>query len=468
LRQVSGNLRELFDLSADAVLGASLRSVIGERQLALFRSHVATTADLLTANPLRMVVGGRGLEVNCVAHRYDGVLIAELEPLAGAHSLEPLNFAAHIGLPISRMERAPDFGKLCRVAADEIGRLSGFERVLVYRFDESWHGEVIAESGGTSAVSYLGLHFPATDIPAQARRLFLLNPLRAIADVASTPIPIVPSLDPHTNRPLDLTHAFLRSAAPVHIQYLRNMNVRSSLTVSIIVADRLWGMIACHHPEPRPIDRLTRAVCELVGRVLASQVALRGENADLQARLALQQRLESYMAGIEASASLFRTEPFHAAQLLDLLQADGLISNIGGVVSHTGTTAEEAALQPIIGKLRRFASRGIASSNMLGVLDASADSYASSASGALYLGLSEGSGEYLLLLRRELVETVSWAGNPDKAVNADADGMLRPRTSFSAWRETVRGRSRPWSELELQSARYLREQLLRLRECATV
>jgi chemotaxis family two-component system sensor kinase Cph1 len=467
IRQVSANVSSLVGIAPDLLVGKSFASVIGERQFGIFRSYVLMTDDLLAANPLRMLAGNSLVETNCVAHRHDGVLIAELERSAGAHTLEPLNFAAHISAPLSRMEQASDIADLARAAANETRTLSGFDRVMVYRFDEQWNGEVIAESTGKTDVSYLGLRFPASDIPAQARRLFLLNRLRAIADIDSTPVPIVPEIGPPTNRPLDLTHSFLRSASPVHIEYLRNMRVRSSMTVSVIVQGRLWGMIACHDSARHQVDRLTRSVCELIGRILASQVMLRIENALLQSRLDSRNRLEAYMADIEASTSLFRTQPFEGVRLRELLDADGLVSCINGVVTCEGTTVDEAVLRPIVGKLRAFASRGIASSNRLGILDHDAESYARAVSGALYLGLAEGSNEYLLLVRRELVETVSWAGNPDKAVNADADGTLRPRTSFAAWKETMRGRTRPWTELELESARILREQLLRLRDGRT-
>ena len=170
------------------------------------------------------------------------------------------------------------------------------------------------------------------------------------------------------------------------------------------------------------------------------------------------------MAGIEASQSLADAESFPRARFLELFDADGLVSRIDGVVSSHGVTVAEQSLLPVIAKLRKSAFRNIASSNMLGAIDQSAESYASKASGALHIGLGEKSGDYLLFLRRELVDTVTWAGNPDKAVSADVEGKLHPRTSFAAWQETVRGRSRPWTELELDNARLLRVQLLHLRD----
>jgi diguanylate cyclase (GGDEF)-like protein len=422
------------------------------------------TDDLLTPDPLRVEVGKHSLGMNCVAHRQDGVLIVEFELLAGAYSLEPLNVTAHFRTPLSLMDQASDIVELSRVAVTEIKRLSGFDRVMVYRFDEAWAGEVIAETVGSSPGSYLGLRFPASDIPVQARRLFLINPLRVIADVTSTPVPIVPQIGPLTGRPLGLTRSSLRSASPLHIEYLRNMGVQSSMTVSIIVQGRLWGMIACHHPVPHPMENSTRSVCELVGQMLASQVALRIDNAALQARLTSRKLLETYMTSIEGATSQADPHSLEGTRLMELLDADGLIFRIEGVVTSHGAVVEEELLIPIIGKLRNLSLRGIASSNMLRALDQSAESYASSISGALYLGLTDDGSDYLVLLRRELIETVTWAGNPDKAISADAHGALRPRTSFAAWQETVRGRSRPWSGLELENASLLREHLMRLSE----
>jgi light-regulated signal transduction histidine kinase (bacteriophytochrome) len=335
---------------------------------------------------------------------------------------------------------------------------------MVYRFDEEWNGEVVAEAMGPSPVSYFGLRFPASDIPPQVRRLFLTNPLRAIADVHSMPVPVIPEIGPVTGRPLDLTRSVLRSASPIHLEYLRNMGVASSLTVSILVEQRLWGMIACHDTAPRRLDHSTRSVCELIGQILASQLALRIDNAALQTRLTSRKMLAGYMSSIEASKSFADAEHLQSPRLLHLFDADGLVSRIDGLVACQGVTVDENLLLPVIGMLRKLAARGIASCSMLSELDDGAICYASQASGALYLGLAEGTGDYLLLLRRELLETMIWAGNPHEAVSADQQDRLHPRTSFAAWHETVRGRSRPWSELELESASFLREQLLRVQD----
>jgi len=466
IRQVSTNVSTLLEMSPETLLGCSIDRVLGAEQFETFRSQVLNN-EPLSAKLLRIPANGRAVEMHCIAHRHDGVLIVELDLVQGTHSLEPLELDAHIRVPLARMEQAADVLELFRLGAEQIRRLSGFDRVMVYRFDEGWNGEVIAEAVGAALpVLYLGSRFPESDIPAQARKLFLMNPSRSIADVAAKPVPIVPQIGPLTGTPLDLTRSCLRSAAPIHLKYLRNMAVQSSMTLSIVVNHRLWGLMACHGAVPHRLDQPTHSVCELMVQIFASQVTLRIDNVALQSRLTSRRTLEKYLAGVESSESLAQAGHFQGAQLLDLMVADGLVSRVEGLVSYRGATVTEELLLPVIARLQSLSARGIASSNMLGALDPGAASYASEASGALYIGLTEETGDYLLLLRRELVETLVWAGNPDKAASRDEAGQLRPRASFAAWKETVRGHSLPWSDLELENASFVREQLLRLRESA--
>jgi diguanylate cyclase (GGDEF)-like protein len=463
VRHVSANVSALLGMSPQSLLGRSLETVLGVPLFEMFQ-HQISSGEPFLAKPLCFSVSGREIEMQATTNRHDGVLIVELELVHGAHSLKPLELNTHIRIPITRLEQAADLLEMSQLAANEIRRLSGFDRVMVYRFDEHWDGEVIAEAVGSLPILYLESRFPESDIPSQARQLFLMTPSRSIADVAATSVPIVPDIGPLTGRPLDLTRSCLRSVSPIHITYLRNMHVQSTMTLSIIVNHRLWGLMACHGAAAHRLDHLTRSVCELLAQVFASQVSLRLDNVALQRRLASRKALEKCMVEIDQSESLAEPERFQYSQLLELLGADGMISRTNGFVSSRGVTVDEELLLPVITKLQSASVRGVASSNMLGLLDPSAAYYADKASGALYIGLMEATGDYLLLLRRELMATVVWAGNPDKAVSLDDRGRLRPRTSFAAWKETVRGRSRPWGELELENASLVREQLLRLRE----
>ena len=463
VRQVSANISAFLGMSPESVLDRPFESVLGAQLIEAFHAQLTSDAGSSVAS-FHIPQRGSAVEAQCIAHRQDGVLIVELEPIEGAHSLAPLDFDAHIQLPLSRMRAASDILELARVAASEVRRLSGFDRVMVYRFDENWNGEVIAEAVGHSPVSYFGLRFPAGDIPPQVRQLFLLNVIRAIVDVDATPAPIIPGMSPLTGKALDLTYSALRSASLIHLEYLRNMGVQSSLTVSIIVEGRLWGMIACHDPKAHRLARSTRSVCELIGQTLAAQVALRADSAALQTRLTARELLDNVVAKMETAESLVEAAQSEGTPLLNLFDADGLVLRIDGVLSGQGAIAETGLLVPAIGRLRSLASRGVASSNELGKVDPDLAAYASVASGALLIDLGEATDDYLLFLRRELVETIAWAGNPNKSVVADRHDRLHPRKSFEAWQETVHGASRPWTETELESGLLLREHLLRLRD----
>ena len=368
--------------------------------------------------PIRLQTSNGEVAFECLTHRQDGQLIVELEAQAGAYSIQPLNADEHIRKPGARIEWR-ELEMVAQQAAQEIFTLSGFERVMVYRFDEYWNGEVLAEVVAERTDSYMGQRFPASDIPAQARQLLQTKVLRVIVDADAIAAPILPEIGPLTGKPLNLTQSVLRDASSIHLEYLRNMGVRSSMTISILVRQKLWGMIACHSTKPRHLDHSTREVCGWIGQMLATQILLRTDDADFQSRLISRRLLERYMATAETAMPLALVISFHANELMNLFQADGLIARVEGRVSSHGLTVDERALLPSIRALRQRLAGGVACSHELRNLDQAATAYAPKASGALFIGLSgvaqEEGGDYLLLLRRELVETVTWQAIHTKA-----------------------------------------------------
>jgi light-regulated signal transduction histidine kinase (bacteriophytochrome) len=250
----------------------------------------------------------------------------------------------------------------------------------------------------------------------------------------------------------------------MHLEFLRNWGVRASLTVSVIVDDQLWGMVACHHPTPLRLDCATRSICELIGRNLGLQVGVKKAVEKQQQQELARHLLDELHEDLLTSATCIDARSVARPRLLEILDADGVVIQFGGHSSSLGKTISAEQLRPIIGKLRAQAVRGIASSKILSGLDASAETYAKVASGALYVGLAASSGDYLLFLRGEREEIIRWAGNPDKSVSMDLEGKLHPRTSFAEWYQSLRGRSRPWSDIQLETARDLREQLIDVRD----
>ena len=340
--------------------------------------------------------------------------------------------------------------------------MTGFDRVMVYRFDRDWNGEVIAEERRPDLNPFLGLHYPAADIPAQARRLYTVNWTRLIADVDYAPVPLEPVLDPGTGAPLDLSFSTLRSVSPIHLEYLQNMGVTASMSISLVIDGELWGLIACHHYSgPHRPSQDARAAAEFLGQVASQQIADRArgdarERAFQRPRDARPDRRPG-RGHAPPPARLPPRRPRAA-------HADGRHRR-GAVVrrraAHAAGRARPPAVQPSSRagcSARRTASPG--HTDRLAELDPSLAGVEGLPAGALAIGSLP--DRWLVWFRPELEQTVDWGGDPhNKQLAAAEDGSVRlsPRKSFDKWREIVRGRSRPWDEEDLEAARDLRSRI---------
>lgn len=461
IRQVSANIEAILHIPLASACGSGVSTVLGVEAAEALRRALRGGASEAIENPLRFALGDEGakVEYECVVHRCGDTLIAELEPLAPPASSNPLDAFGHVRAAIEAMQEAPDIAALVREATKNIRLISGFDRAMVYRFDEDWHGDVIAESTAESIpVCYLGLHFPAGDIPEQARRLFAAMPVRAIADARDVSVPLVPEHDPVTGRPLDLSRAVLRSVSPSHLEYLRNMEVRASLTISLVVRGRLWGLIACHHLQPRRVDYVTRASCGFFGRMLASELGSRLIADDMHRRLGANSLIASYLqtwSTVEGLAAGLLVAP---QLVLELFAAHGVVVHLDGTFRRFGTTPDDATTAAIAAALRQRSHDGVAASNWLAEIVPEVAAAPGGSSGALLITLSEGRDDYLLCVRDEVVKSVDWAGDIHVPLT-ELEGRLRPRTSFALWQQIVRDRSAPWSAQDIDSARRLRKRI---------
>ncbi|KAF1700333.1 bacteriophytochrome BphP [Pseudoxanthomonas suwonensis] len=409
--------------------------------------------------PCRVVANGQS-RWTAAWHLYPERWLLELEPAQGAQSL-----ALGDALRAQReIDRAPSVAEAARRAAAEIRALAGYDRVMVYRFDEEWHGDVIAEVRRPGLESYLGLHYPATDIPAQARALYLRNRIRQIVDVGYTPVPVEPTLDPRDGQPLDLSDSALRSVSPVHCEYLSNMGVAATLVTSLVVNDRLWGLVSCHHYQTRFVDHTVREACEAVSQALAGRVGSLEAIARSEVELSLltvREKLITAFSEAEGFAPELLTDM--ASDLLDVVDADGVAVFHGEQLSRLGRTPDEAGLRRIRAALEESAGvrretdhAGLLHLSEIGRMFPELADLAPEAAGLIYVPLQPKARSALLWTRREQVRTVNWAGNPQLAKLENIPGRLSPRKSFELWQDTVRGRSRAWSPLHLDSARSLR------------
>ena len=407
VEQISANAQEWLGVEASAALGRTLEQVLGEGSTEILRN--AAIGTQLDDNPLYLgtvTVSTRPFQM--VAHRRNRVLVVELEP---AGSTEPASFRSIYSLVQSFLRQLAQQETVAKVAAlttVEVRRLTGFDRVMVYRFDPDWNGAVIAEDRNDVLPSYLGLHFPAGDIPRQARELYRINHLRQITDANSVPVSLIGRKN---SAALDLTHASLRTVSPRHIEYMKNMGTMASMSISILRDGELWGLVTCHSATPRAIPFETRTACEFVGQMLSLEItsAERRQYAARREQLKKHEsRLLSHLAGVDHLA------PALASDKEDLLACTGaagaaLVEN--GECTLVGQTpAEEEVLQVAEWLRATRPADSVFATEALQADYSGAKSYASIASGVLAVSLSRMQGSYLLWFRPEVAQTVRWAG----------------------------------------------------------
>ena len=345
--QVSANTQELLGRPTAEFIGRGLDESPGPA----FRAQIAAAlaaGDPQAVSPLPVEVGDRSFDA--LLHRHDGVLIIELEPTAEAASTSA--FAHHhrrLQSALAAMRAAPDLLALYPIIAQTIADLSGFDRVMVYRFDADWHGAVVGEALASPDVdSYLGLHYPASDIPVQARALYEKNWLRLIPTVTYRPAALEPALNPQTGRPLDLSFAALRSVSPIHLEYLRNMGVGASMSVSLLVEGKLWGLVACHHRQARFVPPAARAACELFGQAASTEIAAKQEAARL-AEIARAQTVQGrFFDVISGEADVFAALVNYTPQLLAFMGAGGAAVWVDGRCNLLGETPGREAVDTLV------------------------------------------------------------------------------------------------------------------------
>ncbi|WP_240787165.1 ATP-binding protein [Ramlibacter rhizophilus] len=403
----------------------------------------------------RMELDGRSFDVT--AHRSGDVTLVEFEqsmPEAGTQA--PIYSLARSFLP--KLEQAHSVRELAALVANEMERLTGFGRTLVYRFDEEGHGLVLAEALAPGYDSYLDHCFPASDIPAQARELYRLNHIRLIPDALYEPVGLV-SADPRWEpRGLDLSFASLRSVSPVHLEYMRNMGTLASMSVSIVIAGRLWGLVSCHHAEPRLLDFETRTACEHLGQLLGLQIDAKEKALEVETRLELRKltlEIVSHLADGDATLERLLGEPLPLLRLADAAGAAVVLND------QCWTVGDTPRPEQITQVAQWIASRGettYACDRIAEVFPPAAE-WLDVSAGVLAISISQVHRHFVIWFRPEHIRDIRWAGEPRK-LSTTLDGRIHPRKSFAAWQERVRGRSQAWTQAQVASAAELRNALI--------
>lgn len=398
------------------------------------------------------------LDYDVVMHRVDGLHLVEVEQSSQAAFLG-VELLARLDAAGSALERAPTVKALCERAAEEFRVLTGFDRIMIYRFLEDDAGQVLAESRVEGMPSFLNHHFPASDIPKQARALYVRNTVRVIPDVQYQPQPLRPDSD---GPPLDMSDCGLRSVSPIHLQYMKNMDVRASASVSIVMDGVLWGLVACHSRRPQLLTYELRTACATLARGLARQLKAKGDAETWRERLRLRGLEDELVAALPLEAPVETALAEQTAAVARLLNADGAALIQGGQISTSGVCPPAHGLADLARwVIARADPRPVTTHALSGVYPAGA-AWMDRASGLAAFVLPGETPTVLMAFRAEQIEVVRWAGDPHEAVKDGATGVLTPRQSFNDWSETVRGRSRRWSQTEVEAVARLRDALMEL------
>nr|WP_064248301.1 HWE histidine kinase domain-containing protein [Rhizobium leguminosarum]OAP93600.1 two-component system sensor histidine kinase/response regulator [Rhizobium leguminosarum] len=455
--RASANLTEFLGVAQADAIGRPVISLITPEALHTIRNRLTT----LRGPDIVERIFGIALtpdqnKFDLAVHLNGGEVIIECE-----RSQEDRRDAASLSMRsmMSRLDHTETPEAFFREGARQARALTGFDRVMVYRFDESGSGEVVAEAARAGIGSFLGLHYPASDIPVQARALYLRNLFRIIADVDAVPVPILPQLD-EDGRPLDLSMSVLRSVSPIHIEYLKNMGVGASLSISIVVDGKLWGLFACHHYGPRLPSAQSRSTAELFGQMFASRLESRERRLALDYETNARRIADRLLTSVADNASLLDDPAWLIEALADAIPADGIGVWIDGRLALAGIGPDERDFAALVRHLNRNAAGRIYA------VDRLAEAYPDlevddAVAGMLAIPISRSPRDYVVLFRQELVRTVGWAGDPHKPVEYGPNGpRLTPRKSFETWSELVRGRSLPFTEAERRVAETIRVTLI--------
>ncbi len=461
IRFFSDNIVAFIPGVSDNLLGKPLQyieSLIGNTDQPDFITQLINVGKLKNSfeqiNPFKVEISG--ITCSLIISSIDEKFLLEFESSASDYDLD---IQKMIGRSVSEMLADKDLGNLLNNSAIQVKNIIKFDRVMIYRFSEDGNGEVVAEAKDPNLAPWLGLHYPASDIPKQARELYKINLTRFIADVHTPTAKITTAAN--NWQPLDLTYSQLRAVSPIHIQYLKNMGVASSFSISLLYKKELWGLIACHNYTPRFIDYKARETSKLIGQILSSALEFRQDEEN-------QQTYEIYKSGIDQLAkNLQRTGSIEDAltrgpvNLLNIVHATGAVLIYEKSRVKVGITPDDEQLDNLMAWVKANVNEPVYYTSCLSSVYPEAAQYKNIASGMLLSVLLKELDEYVIWFKPEKIHTIKWAGNPDKPVETSPSGImhLSPRNSFAVWSQKVSGTAERWSTVEIKSVIRLKEEI---------
>ena len=461
IRHVAGDIE--MRLGMPDPIGERLATVIGrplERRVGDLCGPAAPTGGFMG----RMhTFHGQMMDVS--AYRSLEHLLVELEPAATEDLVTAFVLDA-LAAGAAGFERAGTVGALCESAASAFRELTGFDRVMVYRFNEDGSGEVVAEALAPGQRGFLHQHFPESDVPKQARALYLRNRIRVIPERAYEPARLRPAWT--GSIALDMSDASLRSVSSIHLQYLSNMGVRASASISIVCDGMLWGLVACHNDSARALSYDLRAACRSLAGSLGRQIKAKEEAEGFRRTIRHRSYEDDIVRSVGRDDAVDETLSNHLTEIGLMLDADGVAVLLGSALMTGGACPAEKQIRDLAAWIRAGTGEPAFITDCLSALFEPAGSYREYGSGVLAVTLSNAQPWMVICFRAEQAQTIEWAGNPHKSTFLGEPGALAPRASFEAWRETVEGRARAWSKPEIDAALRLRSALLDIQQSRRV
>ena len=461
IRYFSDNVTGLFPRISTNILGRPLQyieSLIGETQPAGFINHLINfgriNKNLEQSNPFSISIFGKPYYL-IISTSADYFLL-EFEPAVS--NMDP-DIQKLIGSSVSQMLADKNLQNLLNNTAIQVKKTIHYDRVMIYRFADDGHGQIVAEDKNEDLPSWLGLNYPATDIPKQARELYKLNLTRLIADTQSIASKITTSAD--NIIPLDLTNSQLRAVSPIHIQYLKNMGVASSFSISLLYKNELWGLVSCHNYTPKFIDYKARESAKLIGQILSSALEFRQDEENQQVNGVFKGNLEKLVKYLQKNDSVVEALSKETTSILDVVHASGAVLVYERNIIKLGITPGDEQLSHLINWIKRNISEAVYFTDRLPADYPEAEAYQVIASGILVCTLSRELEEYVIWFKPEQRHTIKWGGNPEKPAEYDAKGFmhLSPRHSFEEWSQIVSGTSVKWKPEEINSATRLKAEI---------
>ncbi len=454
--QVSNNTLALLGQEPQELLGKPLLNLLPPKQIDALQQCLSEEFEYVNPLDISIKIQTKLLRFDGIIHRFNSLILLELEPKKTSNKTDFVQFAQRVKSTITKIQKASTLLEMCGVVVKEVRKITGFDRVMVYQFDAAGAGRVIAEDRLETLTPYLGLHYPSSDIPQQAQQLYTLNWLRLIPDSTYEPVALVPAQNPLDSRPTDLSLSVLRSVSPVHLEYLKNMGVVASMSISLIQDQKLWGLIACHHSTPNYVPYSVRTMCEFVGQVMSIELASKEDREDLDYKITLKSLQTKFVESLSQSKSFWDGLVQLNSNLLNLVGATGVAVCAGEQIVCIGKTPPETELPALWDWIKTEIQHNLFHTRSLSEIYPSAESFKAVASGLL--GLKISNQNYILWFRPEVLQTINWGGNPNKPLEVAADGEMRlsPRKSFERWQETVQGCSTAWKPCEIEIVTELR------------